>query len=256
MNRERGQVLLSPIVEIAFNPSPLSVGGLNQLGARRPETRGILFSLRDDGRQTQCRECSHGDEELCGEDAAGDRVEDERADVVRGVPNGQGDSHRDGQGGSSLAEAECRPDRGREHQVRQRTMATECEESSRQPHECGEQEGGLRSASSGPVGPRRLGPGKRERHHDQGTGEVAEPPGAPNGRQSIWFDHIPQQKGQRTKRGADGRADDNRCEHASEVPETCKRQASVDEATDQERRHHDLEEVAERLAKRRPKRKR
>ena len=70
LDGERGQPLLGAVVEVALEPPPLGVGGLDQARAGRARAAAANASRsRHDRGQEQRRERRHRDEELGGEDA-------------------------------------------------------------------------------------------------------------------------------------------------------------------------------------------
>ena len=114
---KRGQALLGSVMEIVLEPPPLGVGCLDEPGAGCAEPLGEPLTLRDHGREAQCRQGRYGDEQLRDQDAVGDRLICERTRVVRGVPRGEADDDGNRERRAALPEAQRRPDQRREHEV-------------------------------------------------------------------------------------------------------------------------------------------
>ena len=194
------------------------------------------------------------DEELRGEHAARDRVDVEGADVVRHVPHRDDRGHGDGERRPALPEAERGPDEHREDEVRDRGRAPRGE--FRQRHDPQQQRADLEPTRARPALRQRRVPRQRERHDEQRTGGIAEPPGPPDRRQPVEADHAPGEERRRADRRADGRTGCDRDRHHADPPNAGERRPVPDEAPEQERRDHDLQHVAAGLSERRAERER
>jgi hypothetical protein len=81
-NRERGQALLSPVVEVVFQSPAFGIGRIHQARTRCAEPLGRVLALGDHSGQAQSRPGRHSDTELHAEDAARERMAGEGTQVV------------------------------------------------------------------------------------------------------------------------------------------------------------------------------
>ena len=181
--RQPGQAQLSPVMQVVLEPAPRVVGSRDHARPGSDEPRGEALSLADDRGQAERRERCDGDEELRVEHAARDRLEVERAVVVRHVPDGEDRGDGDAERCAALPEAKRGPDQQREDQVHDRGRVSRGEGG--QPDDGRQEHGSLEPAPAAPALRQRLVPGQRERHDEQRAGGIAEPPRAPDGRDAV-----------------------------------------------------------------------
>ena len=76
---ERREALLRAVVEVPLEAPAFGIRGVDEPGARSPQSRCERLTLGDDRGETECRQRGNTDEELRRQDAARDRVEVEGA---------------------------------------------------------------------------------------------------------------------------------------------------------------------------------
>jgi hypothetical protein len=244
---EPGEALLGAVVQVALQPPALHIGRSHEAAAAGTELEREQLPLRHDCRQVERREGRDGDEELGVQHAAGDRVVGERPEVVGRVGDGDADGDRDREGGPARPEPQRRPDERREDDVDDRSVAARGDLA--QHDDADECRGGLGDTRRPEAAVERAVPGQGEGNDDECADEVAQPPCPPDGRNVVHVHHSCQAQGQRADGRADRDADRQRDDQPAETADRLERRAAGDEAADQRRRDHDLEQVADGLGK-------
>jgi hypothetical protein len=226
---------------VHHGPQPLLVGAERGDG---PSTLG------GDRREDERRERGGRQEQLARQQAVGDRIADERARVVRGVPDGQA-GHDDERGRRPAgAEPQCRPDEGREDDVRDVALGRDLRQQDQDDHE-GDGLEGLAPAES-PKARRR--PGQQERRDDERAREVRQPPGPPDLAELAGADDVAEPERGRPEARADDGPDGARDHEREHVADPIHSRPAARQPPQQQRGHDDLERVADGLPHHRPER--
>ena len=117
VRRERHEPLLRAVVDVALEPLPFDVGGVDQPRARRPEPAGERLALADDGRHRQRRHSRHHEVQLRVQHGAAHRVEHERAVKMGRAPDRQSGRDHDRERRAAGPETQRGPDQRGEHDV-------------------------------------------------------------------------------------------------------------------------------------------
>ena len=166
--------------------SRLLVGerALSRVGGRqRP---GCARALGGHRGQHEGRDRRRRDEELCREQAVGERVAHERPVALRGVPDGDRADDEDRRGGAPRAEAQRRPQQYREDDVGDIALRRQLG----QQHESDDQDRALDQIAPAKVPPSQSHPREQDRRDHQDAGPVAEDPGPKHAPEFVRRDDI------------------------------------------------------------------
>ena len=242
---ERDEAPLGAVVEVALEPAPLVVRGEHDPGSRRADAPGELLAL---GGQRRHRERGQGrdrDVDLGGGDAVAS-VDHELPGEVGRSPDRERGADRDRDRRAPRAEPEPGPDQDREREVGRRPAdlrGDRAEDDQRR-----QQQQRLDDVPAQPGVRRRSAEGEREREHDRGPAEVAEPPRARYPQQRSGRDHVMERERQRSDDRAHRGRDRERREHADHAGGGRERLPPRHVPAQEPRADQHLEQVAEALA--------